>query len=161
MVHRYESFGWLRGGLLTSNNPKWRHDRRLLGPCFSQAAVTSMGPIFYTHAQRLVTHLLDKAKEGVEVDMAALMAKMTLAIICHAGFGHVPEERGGEGEEGEDEVSQAVNVALKEIVQRFSDPLSLMRFMPARYRQAQAARRTLMAVSPLLCVNGEKGMGGG
>jgi cytochrome P450 len=120
-----------------------------------------MGPIFHTHAQRLVTHLLDKAKERVEVDMAGLMAKMTFAIICHAGFGHVPEEREGEGEEGEDEVTWAVNAALKEIIQRFTDIVWLMQYMPARYRRAQAAQKILMAVrSEGLCVErvGEGGV---
>lgn len=99
-------------------------------------------------------------------------SRLTLDIICDAGFGHVlgsakraatcvgenhqqmepllpaaaaaanTEEDQNEG----DEIALAVRLGFEEVAKRLTDPLRILKYLPHRYRRTAFARRVLRRV---------------
>lgn len=158
---RYKNLQLLEGGLVVSNNPVWRQDRRLLNPCFTREAVAAMHPVFLRHARRLVQHIRhccwyqgQQQEEGAVVDLSGLCTAMAFDVICESGFGHTTNSIGATGHEDEqqggeedDNVTWAINDALREIVRRLTDPVKVLQYLPWRFRRARRAIDTLLRVS--------------
>lgn len=112
---------------------------------------------------------------SVIVDMVDAFSRLTLDIICDAGFGHaslhsvrhaacmrqVPgggnhqtmepmlKDEGGDGgytQDCGDEISVALRSSLREIAKRLSDPLRILKYLPHRYRKTWHATQVLRKV---------------
>lgn len=148
---RLRGVGLLEGGLVTSNNPVWRQDRRLLNPCFTHQAIAHMHAVFQRHARKLVQHIHGRCSistapnghggeaTGVVLDLGELCTAMALDVVCDSYFGCSSIEGG-------DDVMPAIRDALQEIGRRLTDPVRALRYLPGRWWKARRATRTLLRV---------------
>ncbi len=88
--HLYKQLGLLPGGIFTTNGPRWRRDRRLLNHKFHYDAVGSYVRSFNAHVSEFVGGLRRclPGHEGLVLDMVHGFNRLTLDIICDAGFGY-------------------------------------------------------------------------
>jgi cytochrome P450 len=69
-------------GLLTSENPLWLRQRRLIQPMFHRSRVAGFGTIITEEATRMLTEWSETAKGGQPFDVAAEMMRVTLRIVA-------------------------------------------------------------------------------
>lgn len=74
-------------GLLTSENPLWREQRRLIQPAFHRRSLAGFAGLMTAAAARAVARL-EAVQPGVTVDIASEMTRLTLDIVTQALFGY-------------------------------------------------------------------------
>ena len=74
-------------GLLTSQDERWRRQRRLLQPAFTRQRVAGYVPLMADEARSVAARWRDAAQRGTGVDLHAEMVGLTLRIVSRALFG--------------------------------------------------------------------------
>ncbi len=74
-------------GLLTSENPLWREQRRLIQPAFHRRSLATFAGLMTDAACRTVDRL-EALAPGETVDIAREMTRLTLDIVTQALFGY-------------------------------------------------------------------------
>mgnify|MGYP001347355731 CR=1 FL=1 len=74
-------------GLLTSENPLWREQRRLIQPAFHRRSLPAFAQVMTVASCRSYDRL-DAVPPGATVDMAREMMRLTLDIVTLALFGY-------------------------------------------------------------------------
>lgn len=74
-------------GLLTSENPLWREQRRLIQPAFHRRSLATFAGLMTDAACRTVARL-EAIPPGETVDIAREMTRLTLDIVTQALFGY-------------------------------------------------------------------------
>jgi len=80
----YSRRAW-QNGLLSAEADQWRVQRRTLAPMFSHKTVTSFAPSILNVANALVDRWRARG-EGTQIDAAAEMTRVTLAVLEHTIF---------------------------------------------------------------------------
>lgn len=75
-------------GLLTSENPLWREQRRLIQPAFHKHSLVKFADLIRGATERTVTRLDEAAADGRVIDIAAEMMRLTLDIVTLSLFGY-------------------------------------------------------------------------
>lgn len=75
-------------GLLTSENPLWREQRRLIQPAFHRRSLPKFAGLMTDAAERTAERLDGAAAAGQPVDIAKEMMRLTLDIVTQALFGY-------------------------------------------------------------------------
>jgi cytochrome P450 len=83
-------------GLLTSENPLWREQRRLIQPAFHRRSLPKFAGLMADATGRTVERLERATDEGQPVDIAREMMRLTLDIVTQALFGYDITGRAGE-----------------------------------------------------------------
>jgi cytochrome P450 len=76
----------LGNGLLASDGPYWREQRRLMQPDFLPARLGYLDPIIAREADALMHHWNAAVEAGSDIDLSATMTTLTLRIIVDALF---------------------------------------------------------------------------
>ena len=79
-------------GLLTSENPLWREQRRLIQPAFHRRSLPAFAQLMIDATHRTVERLA-AVPPGQPVDMAREMMRLTLDIVTQALFGYDISDR--------------------------------------------------------------------
>lgn len=118
-------------GLLTSENPLHRRQRRLVQPAFHRARITGYGEVMIEYAARFG----ERWRDGMQIDVAREMNRLTLAIVGKTLFGANTEAEA-------DEVGTALSNLLGMfgyLMLPFSEVLEKLPLPAARrFRQARA-----------------------
>lgn len=83
-------------GLLTSENPLWREQRRLIQPAFHRHSLPKFAELMQEATLRTVARLDKAAAEGRAIDIANEMMRLTLDIVTESLFGYDISDRAGE-----------------------------------------------------------------
>ncbi|KZV66370.1 cytochrome P450 [Peniophora sp. CONT] len=76
-------------GLVSTNGPRHRRQRRMLNPLFSTAHMRRSAPLIHSIAMKYRDYLLaETEKSSGTVDIAPGLARLALEIISQVGFGH-------------------------------------------------------------------------
>lgn len=78
---------WLGTGLLTSSGAKWKTRRKMLTPAFHFRILDDFLPIINEHAVEFTKILRGKLDEKQGFDIAPLVARCTLDVICETAMG--------------------------------------------------------------------------
>jgi cytochrome P450 len=82
-------------GLLATDGPYWRSQRKLMQRDFMPARVAPFASIILRHAEATARIWNDAARSGKPIDVTAEMTQLTLRIIVEALFSHdMPAQRG-------------------------------------------------------------------
>ena len=73
-------------GLLTSENPRWREQRRLIQPAFHKQSLPKFAELMRQAVSRAIDRLDEAAVAGRPVNIAAEMMRLTLDIVTEALF---------------------------------------------------------------------------
>src|SRR5579872_1495228 len=119
-------------GLLTSEHDQHRRQRKLMAPAFAHKRIATYADTMASYAERAQA----RWPEGGEVDVAAEMMRLTLAIASKTLL-----DADVEGDSGA--VGDAVSVLMRAVNARISTPISFL--LPA----ASKNRRALDAMSTL------------
>jgi cytochrome P450 len=92
-------------GLLTSENPLWREQRRLIQPAFHRHSLPKFADLMKEAVLRTVGRLDAAAAERRPVDIANEMMRLTLDIVTRALFGYDITDRA-------DDVGQAMDTMV-------------------------------------------------
>lgn len=127
--HVPEIFG---KGLLTSEGAPWLRQRRLMQPAFHRERVAAYGATMSSYTDRM----LDGWTEGNR-DIHTDLMKLTMEIATKTLFGSDLSLKDAE------EVSDAFNLAIVEIANRFRRPFRIPRWLPipSNRRYARAVAR--------------------
>lgn len=74
-------------GLLTSENPLWREQRRLIQPAFHRHSLPKFAELMQDAVRRELTRLSAAADEARPINVVAEMMRLTLDIVTEALFG--------------------------------------------------------------------------
>jgi len=80
-------------GLLTSENPLWRKQRRLIQPAFHRHNLAAFADLMTDAANKMLTRLESYAVEEKPFDISAEMMQLTLDIVTRALFGYNIDEQ--------------------------------------------------------------------
>jgi cytochrome P450 len=136
-------------GLLTSDGPLWKQQRKLIQPAFRHDRLAAAyGDVISAHAERMVSSFEAGEVRSIDDDMG----KLTLAIVVKALFGE--ELTRDEGEIGE--LLLAVADATNE---RFNSPFGLLSWIPTRrnLREKRALARFDEIIRVLIHVRRQSG----
>lgn len=75
-------------GLLTSENPLWREQRRLIQPAFHKHSLVKFADLMRGATKRTNMRLDEAAADGRVIDIAAEMMRLTLDIVTLSLFGY-------------------------------------------------------------------------
>ncbi len=75
-------------GLLTSENPLWRKQRRLIQPAFHRHNLATFTDLMGDATNQMLARLNEHAVQGNAFDMAEEMMRLTLDIVTRALFGY-------------------------------------------------------------------------
>lgn len=75
-------------GLLTSENPLWRQQRRLIQPFFHRSYLASFADLMTAATHEMLARVAGHAAQNVPFDMANEMMTLTLNIVSRALFGY-------------------------------------------------------------------------
>jgi cytochrome P450 len=75
-------------GLLTSENPLWRQQRRLIQPAFHQKNLVKFANLMHEATANMLARLESYAAQNEPFDMANEMMQLTLNIVSRALFGY-------------------------------------------------------------------------
>jgi cytochrome P450 len=110
----------LGNGLITSDGPLWKQQRKLIQPAFRHDRLASAyGDVISAYAERMVSSFEDGKVRSIDDDMG----KLTLAIVVKSLFGE--ELSGDAGDIGE--LLRAVADATNE---RLNSPFGLLSWIP-------------------------------
>ena len=109
-------------GLLTSENPLWRQQRRLIQPAFHRRSLVKFVDLMQIATSKMVTKIENYAAQNEPFDMAQEMMQLTLHIVSRALFGYnIDEEASRVGEA----VNRLIEIA-KPKRQGFQDMLAVL-----------------------------------
>lgn len=83
-------------GLLTSENPLWREQRRLIQPAFHKQSLPKFAELMRQSTERAVERLDAAARERQVVNIASEMMRLTLDIVTEALFSFDITDRAAE-----------------------------------------------------------------
>ncbi len=75
-------------GLLTSEPPLWRLQRHLIQPAFHRHNLVNFADLMTTSTERTLGNLATHADQGISIDIADEMMKLTLDIVTRTLFGY-------------------------------------------------------------------------
>ncbi|XP_040068017.2 cytochrome P450 4c3 [Ixodes scapularis] len=78
---------WLGTGLLTSSGSKWRVRRKMLTPAFHFRILEDLLPVINEHSVIFQDVLSEIAEKEEVIDIAPLVARCTLDVICETAMG--------------------------------------------------------------------------
>ncbi len=90
-------------GLLTSENPLWREQRRLIQPAFHRHSLPRFAALMQAATTRALARLEAAAGTGQPVDIANEMMRLTLDIVTQALFGYDISDKA-------DAIGEAMNI---------------------------------------------------
>jgi cytochrome P450 len=135
-----EIAAYLGDGLLTSDGGRWRQQRRIVAPLFSQRRVDGSVAVMADEAARLAARFRVAAERGVPIDLSAEMVGFTLRTVGRVLFG-------ADVDEAVAVVRETFPVLNRHVRRRGLTPLRLPRRWPTpAARRAAAARRALYRV---------------
>lgn len=123
----------LGDGLLSAENERWRTQRRTVAPVFARKTIMGFAPAMMDAAAALTARW--RAKDGLTVDVAAEMARVTLDVLERTIFSD------GFGADAE-EIRKAMNVYFNTIGR--IDPLDLIGLPPSVPRISQLRVRSTL-----------------
>jgi cytochrome P450 len=127
----------LGSGLITTDGPFWKRQRRLAQPAFHKARLAAFGAIMGQAAHELVERLVGRAAAKTPVDIVPEMARVTLAILGRSLFSL---DLDGEA----DAVGRALVVVLRHTIDTVQSLIPVPRALPTpANRRFAAALRTL------------------
>ncbi len=98
-LNKYQLESVVGQGLLTSENPLWRTQRRLMQPAFHQRQVAGFGEVMVAATTALFPEWDEAAAAGRPIDIAHEMMRLTLTIITQSLFGYdISAQADGVGE---------------------------------------------------------------
>jgi cytochrome P450 len=84
----YEEVRWLLGeGLLTSQDERWRRQRRLLQPLFTRRQLAAYVRVMDEEARAVVSSWRPVAITGGSVDLSRAMTRLSLRVVLRTLFG--------------------------------------------------------------------------
>lgn len=137
----YAEVRWAVGdGLLTSQDERWRRQRRLTQPLFTRARVVAAVPSIVAEADRLARRWHPAATSGDVIDLHAEMTRLTMLVVARAVFS-------ADLEEVLPAVGEAFPLLAGYALKRGFAPLRIPRRWPTpTNRRAAEAQRTLYRV---------------
>jgi cytochrome P450 len=109
-------------GLITSDGPLWKQQRKLIQPAFRhERLAAAYGDVISAHAERMVSSFEDGEVRSIDDDMG----KLTLAIVVKALFGEELTRDAGEIGDLLLAVADATN-------ERLNSPFGLLSWIPTR-----------------------------
>ena len=93
-------------GLLTSENPLWRKQRRLIQPTFHRHNLTKFADLMAEATNQMLAGLETHAAQNEPVDIAREMITLTLNIVSRALFGYDIDQQSSR-------IGQAVNTLVE------------------------------------------------
>jgi cytochrome P450 len=109
-------------GLLTSENPLWRQQRRLIQPAFHQKSLVKFVSLIQDATSQTLARLSTYAATNEPFDMAQEMMQLTLNIVSRALFGYDIDQQASL-------VGEAINTLIeiaKPKQQRFQEMLKVL-----------------------------------
>lgn len=103
-------------GLVVSTGELWRRQRKLMAPFYTPKAVQEYADVMIADGERMAARWDELARQGVEVDMAEEMTRVTQAIILKSMFST-------ESMHSIDRMKEAVDTMLDFVASRMSSPL--------------------------------------
>jgi cytochrome P450 len=130
--------GGLGEGLLTSEGPHWRNQRRLIQPIFLRERIAAFVPLMQQAAHHLADQWKSRAERGAPFDVATEMTAVTLAIVSRALLSTDIEEHTGI-------IGESLTTMNEAMAQAGLG--ALLPWLPTRAnRRIRAAKRTLDTV---------------
>jgi cytochrome P450 len=129
-------------GLITSDGPLWKQQRKLIQPAFRHDRLAAAyGDVISAYAERMVNSFEDGEVRSIDDDMG----KLTLAIVVKSLFGEELSRDAGEIGELLLAVADAAN-------ERLNSPFGLLSWMPTRrnLRERRALARFNEIISVLI-----------
>jgi cytochrome P450 len=127
----------LGNGLLTSEGPLWRRQRKLMAPMFHRQRVAAFGALMVDATLAMLDRWSSMAEHGEPFDVAAEMTRLTLAIVAKALFT-------ADVSDDAEEISEALTLLNRQMAD-FS-LLDLIPIPTPRKRRFHAAGDTLRKV---------------
>jgi cytochrome P450 len=93
-------------GLFTSDGELWRRQRRLMSPLFHASQLSTYASTMNGVARRAIDRLLAQSSEGVSVDLARELTRITMGVVGATLFGADTSDEA-------DDIGHALTVALK------------------------------------------------
>jgi cytochrome P450 len=119
-------------GLLTSDGPFWKQQRKLIQPAFHHRALTGYADVMVRHTRRM----LERFEEGRVVEVQAQMSALTLGVVVECLFG-------GDVTHHADEVGRLMTTVLEASNHRLNSALRMPAWVPTKrhLRERRAMRR--------------------
>ncbi len=119
-------------GLLTSDGPFWKQQRKLIQPAFHHGALAGYADVMVRHTRRM----LDTFDEGRVIELQAQMSALTLGVVVECLFGGDVSRHAGE-------VGRLMTVVLDASNHRLNSALRLPSWVPTKrhLRERRAMRR--------------------
>jgi cytochrome P450 len=121
-LNKYMLQSFAGQGLLTSENPLWRQQRRLMQPSFHRKNLGNFAGLMQDATRQMLARLAAYAAQNEPFDMAREMMQLTLNIVSRALFGYNIDQQAAV-------VGEAINV-LTEIAKpkqpRFQEMLKVL-----------------------------------
>lgn len=87
-LNKYQLEALTGQGLLTSENPLWRRQRRLIQPAFHQRSITAFAAMMVESTVSMLRRWQPLAATGANVDIAREMMRLTIEIVTQSLFGY-------------------------------------------------------------------------
>lgn len=131
----------LGNNLVVSEGEYWRRQRRLAQPAFQRQRLSGYAQVMVDATSRMLARWEQVAAAGEDLDIAAEMTRLALAIAGRTLFSRDPSEEA-------DAVGQAFGVLARYLEQRFNHPCtSLPTWVPTgNNRRMKKAARTLNGI---------------
>lgn len=119
-------------GLLTSDGPFWKQQRKLIQPAFHHGALGAYADVMVRHTQRMLATF----DEGHVIELQAQMSALTLGVVVECLFG-------GDVSGHAAEVGRLMTIVLDASNHRLNSALRLPSWVPTRrhLRERRAVRR--------------------
>lgn len=128
--------GLAGGGLLTTNGPRWKRQRRLIQPGFRPTAIAGFVPAIVAETDGMLAGWEEKARRGAPFDVASEMMRLTYAVAGRTLFG-------ADLRQGSTEVEAAMEILLGHTYRRLERIVDLPLVLPTpanlRFRRALAS----------------------
>jgi len=145
---KFEKYRYLRliggNGLVTNEGESWRHQRRLIQPAFSQAALDRAIAVMWQETDAVVCRL--ESRRETVLDVSETLGELTIAIVARCLFSSDVAEHVAEIRRELDLAQQLGNVLL-----RIPLPLyGAVPYLPVFRRITKAATRLRSMVTGLI-----------
>ena len=96
-------------GLLTSENPLWRKQRRLIQPFFHRSYLANFADLMTTATHEMLARVAGYAAQNAPFDIANEMMTLTLNIVSRALFGYDMDKQA-------EIIGEAVNTMIEKAI---------------------------------------------